>query len=221
MATRGRVVGVGGGCEDRSVCGRYRMAGDDDRDVAGRFGLPNGPPHELLGRVNVAPSEPVLAVGAGRERVDARWGLEPPGGGGRPIINARRETLAAKPLFARAARVLVPADGWYEWLRAEDGRRARPQPFLHTVDDGALFAFAGIERRGTVAILTTAANAACARLHDRMPVVLGSPAEEETWLAAGELDPDGLPPARVTIAAADADLVNRAGPRPPQLPLFG
>ena len=204
------------------MCGRYRMAGDDDRDIAGRFGLPNGPPRELLGRVNVAPSEPVLAVGADRTRVDgARWGLEPPGGGGRPIINARVETLAAKPLFARAARVLVPADGWYEWLRAEDGRRARPQPFLHTVDGGELFAFAGIERRGTVAILTTAANATCARLHDRMPLVLGSPAEEDAWLAAGELDPEGLPAARVAIAAADADEINRAGPPPPQLSLFG
>ena len=207
------------------MCGRYRMAGDDDRDVAARFGLPNGPPRELLGRVNVAPSEPVLAVGApgdgrARERVDARWGLESPGGG-RPIINARRETLMAKPLFARAGRVLVPADGWYEWLRAEDGRRARPQPFLHTVDGGGPFAFAGIERHGTVAILTTAANAACARLHDRMPVVLGSPAAEDAWLAAGELDPDELAADRVTIAAADADQVNRAGPPPPQLSLFG
>ena len=203
------------------MCGRYRMAGDDDRDIAGRFGLPNGPPRELLGRVNVAPSEPVLAVGADRTRVEgARWGLEPPGGGGRPIINARRETFATKPLFARAARVLVPADGWYEWLHAEDGRRARPQPFLHTVDDDELFAFAGIERRGTVAILTTAANEACARLHDRMPVVLGSPAEEAAWLATGELDPDGLPSARVKIAAADAGAVNRPGPPPPQLSLF-
>jgi putative SOS response-associated peptidase YedK len=197
------------------------MAGDDDRDVAGRFGLPNGPPPELLGRVNVAPSEPVLAVGADHVAVaGARWGLEPPGGGSRLIINARRETLAAKPLFARAARVLVPADGWYEWLRAEDGRRARPQPFLHTVDDGGLFAFAGIERRGTVAILTTAANAACAPLHDRMPVVLGSAAEEEAWLAAGELDPEGLSAARVAVAAADPDEVNRAGPPRAQLGLF-
>ena len=205
------------------MCGRYRRAGDDDRDIAGRFGLPNGPPRELLGRVNVAPSEPVLAVGleeATRAHVDARWGLEPPGGG-RPIVNARRETLAAKPLFARADRVLVPADGWYEWLRAEDGRRARPQPFLHTVDGGSPFALAAIARRGTLAILTTAANAACARLHDRMPVVLGSAAEENAWLAAGELDPDGLAAVRVTITAADADQVNRAGPPRPQLSLFG
>jgi putative SOS response-associated peptidase YedK len=56
--------------------------------------------------------------------------------GAAPLINARAETLVAKPLFARGDRVLVPADGWYEWLRAEDGRRARPQPFLHTVDGG-------------------------------------------------------------------------------------
>ncbi len=201
------------------------MAGDDDRDIAGRFGLPNGPPRELLGRINVAPSEPLLAIGAlpggaGRERVEARWGLEAPGGG-RPIINARRETLPAKPLFARADRVLVPADGWYEWLRAEDGRRARPQPFLHTVDDGGPFAFAAVARAGTVAILTTAADATCARLHDRMPVVLGSAAAEDAWLAGGELDPDGFGPDRVTIAAADADLVNRAGPPAPQLSLFG
>jgi putative SOS response-associated peptidase YedK len=211
------------------MCGRYRMAGDDDRDVMGRFGLPNGPPRELLGRENVAPSEPVLAVGAARDVVPARWGLRPPRDGARPLINARSETLTAKPLFSRAERVLVPADGWYEWLRAEDGRRARPQPFLHTVDGGALVAFAGIVRDGGLAVLTCAANAPCARLHDRMPVVLAGPEEEAAWLGSGadaaEVAELCAPLAadRVTIAAADPDAVNRAGPPRyvPQLSLFG
>jgi NAD(P)-dependent dehydrogenase (short-subunit alcohol dehydrogenase family) len=44
----------------------------------GGFGLPNGPPRELLGRANVAPSEPVLAIGPGGTVVPARWGLAPP-----------------------------------------------------------------------------------------------------------------------------------------------
>jgi putative SOS response-associated peptidase YedK len=212
------------------MCGRYRLAGDDDRDVSGRFGLPNGPPRELLGRANVAPSEPVLAIGPGGTVVPARWGLAPPREGARPLINARAETLVAKPLFARGERVLVPADGWYEWLRAEDGRRARPQPFLHTVDGGTLVAFAGVVRDGGLAVLTCAANEACARLHDRMPVVLAGPAEERAWLD-GPLDDAlvgavcaPLPAGRVTIAAADAGAVNRAGPPPapaPQLSLFG
>jgi putative SOS response-associated peptidase YedK len=210
------------------MCGRYRLAGDDDRDVSGRFGLPNGPPRELLGRANVAPSEPVLAIGPGGTVVPARWGLAPPREGARPLINARAETLVTKPLFARGDRVLVPADGWYEWLRAEDGRRARPQPFLHTVDGGALVALAGVVRDGGLAVVTTAANEACAPLHDRMPAVLDGPDAEAAWLA-GPLDEPlagavlgPLPAGRVTIAPADADAVNRAGPPAavPQLRLF-
>ena len=144
-------------------------------------------PGETLGRFNVCPTEPVLAVCDGEARA-LRWGLIPPWArklrAGPEPINARAESLLDKRLFApligdAAHRCLVPADGWYEWLRPEHPKGART-PFRYTVDDGALFAFAGLwregrvgdERIGSMTILTTTANAVCAPVHDRMPVVL-------------------------------------------------
>ena len=51
-----------------------------------------------------------------------------PGGGprrgGRPLINARAETLERQPAFRESfaeRRCLIPADGFYEWLTDESG----------------------------------------------------------------------------------------------------
>ena len=46
--------------------------------------------------------------------------------GGRPLINARAETLLTQPAFResfRERRCLIPADGFYEWLSDERGKR--------------------------------------------------------------------------------------------------
>ena len=88
-------------------------------------------------------------------------------------------SLAARP----EGRILIPADGWYEWMHAEQQRGGpKPAPFHHPVDAGGWFAFAGLRSRAhledvdeplaTVAIIMTDAAGPAARLHDRMPVVL-------------------------------------------------
>jgi putative SOS response-associated peptidase YedK len=205
------------------------------RLVAERFGLPSAPGEATLGRFNVCPTERI-AVAYGEDGSRAvravRWGLVPPWaralGKGLQPINARSETAAAKPPFAEllarpGGRCLVLADGWYEWLRPE--RRGEPRvPFRYTVDGDVPFAFAGLwhERRvggdlvASATILTTAANAVCAPVHDRMPCVLAGPEEEAAWLS-GELDGAGaaellgpLAADRVTAAPANP-AVNRAG----------
>ena len=63
------------------------------------------------------------------------WGLVPswskdPGGAAR-MINARVESVADKPAFARALaarRCLVPARGWYEWQASPTARDAKGKP---------------------------------------------------------------------------------------------
>jgi putative SOS response-associated peptidase YedK len=111
------------------------------------------------------------------------------------MINARSETAAAKPAFRdalRFRRCLVPADGFYEWKRAGKEK----QPYCFEVNDGGLFAFAGLWERWrdpagkpieTCSILTTTPNAVASAVHDRMPVIL-DPNGYDLWLDPGMRD---------------------------------
>lgn len=152
----------------------------------------------------------------------ARWGLVPhwarDARSGARMINARAETVATTrayaPSFARR-RCLVPADGWYEWLR-RDG--APKQPYFMTRADGGVLAFAGIwsiwsgggEPLLTCSVITTAARGDLALVHDRMPLLL-PPRRWTAWLAGGG-DPADLlaPPAEETLAAIEIRPVGRA-----------
>lgn len=150
---------------------------------------------------NVAPTDPVpivrIAPDSGQRVLSvARWGLLPPWAdhprAGARMINARAETVATSraygPSFARR-RCLVPADGWYEWVR---GPGRATQPYFMTPRDGGVLAFAGlwsVWQRGsqppllTCTVLTTAARGELARVHDRMPLLLPRQRWGD-WLAA-------------------------------------
>jgi putative SOS response-associated peptidase YedK len=108
------------------------------------------------------------------------------------MINARSETAATKPAFRdalKSRRCLIPADGFYEWQKAGKTK----QPYCFEVNDGQLFAFAGIWEKWkhpsgnlieTCSILTTTPNAVTATVHDRMPVIL-DPDNYDLWLDPG------------------------------------
>jgi putative SOS response-associated peptidase YedK len=184
---------------------RYFQAVLDDRDE-------DEPPPSW----NVAPTDPVVGVRVRRPKesdtpspVDTpsrvltpyRWGLIPSWAkdttAGNRLFNARAETVATKASFRAAFakhRILVPADGFYEWHKLEDGIR---QPYYFTRTDGAPLAFAGLAEwwRDPAAprdapgirsctIITTAAGHDMNGIHDRMPVIL-SPDTFDLWL-----DPD-------------------------------
>ncbi len=154
-------------------------------------------------RYNIAPTQPVLAVAEreGRRLVASlRWGLVPPWADnaaiGSRMINARAETVAEKAAFREAfrrRRCLIPADGFYEWVK--DSGEKRPY-YIHMKREEP-FAFAGLwemnqktgESLSTCAILTTEANSLMGALHERMPVIL-SPEDQSLWL-----DPDAPPEA--------------------------
>ena len=180
------------------MCGRYTLATPNPAEVRARF--PIGESIEVRPRYNIAPGDEILAVTtdrAGRPRGEQlRWGLVPSWAKspdtGLKMINARVETVAERPAFRgpyERFRCLIIADGFYEWQRMPHGPK---QPFHITRSDDALFAFAGLwsiwhgedgTTLRTCTILTTAANAAVASLHDRMPVIL-DPAAEGPWLDA-------------------------------------
>lgn len=179
------------------MCGRYTLATPNPSEVRARF--PIGESVEIRRRYNVAPGDQVLAVTTdkeGRPRGELlRWGLVPSWSKrpdtGLKMINARVETVAERAPFRRAFeryRCLIIADGFYEWRRLPTGPK---QAFHIAPTGGGLFAFAGLwsiwhgeegETLRTCTILTTAANAAVAPLHDRMPVIL-APGAEAVWLA--------------------------------------
>jgi putative SOS response-associated peptidase YedK len=178
---------------------RYFQAVLDDRDE-------DEPPPSW----NVAPTDKVVGVRARRSKDDDtvsrvltpfRWGLIPSwakdAGVGSRLFNARAETVSTKASFRTAFashRILVPADGFYEWRTRGDGSK---QPYYFTRSDGAPLAFAGIaewwrdknappDAPGvrSCSIITTAAGHDMDGIHDRMPVILG-PETFDVWL-----DPD-------------------------------
>ncbi len=98
------------------------------------------------------------------------WGF--PGREGKPVINARAETVREKPMFREAAgrgRCIIPAGTFNEW------NRKREKVTFFDKRTPLLF-LAGIERLypegKRFCILTTAANRSMAPVHDRMPLVL-------------------------------------------------
>ncbi len=188
------------------MCGRYSLFAPPE-EVARIFAvLPEeaGRVLDVGPRYNVAPTTEVAVVRQsggepGRDLAHLRWGLIPhwskEAGRGPLLINARGETIAEKPAFRssfRDRRCLVIADGFFEWQKLPD----RKQPYHFQVDDGALFAFAGIwDRWGrpggevveSCAIITTRANDLAGLVHDRMPVIL-PPESWEAWLQPGQQD---------------------------------
>ena len=176
------------------MCGRYAVTlpAEAMATLFGSADRPNLPP-----RWNVAPTQtvPIIAVGKAGDRriVSARWGLRPawmakdlPTG---PLFNARGETVADKPSFAKAfarKRCLVPADGFYEWQR--DGKARIP--YFVARPDKQPIAFAGLweaspdAQGGTLvsmAVITCAAAPSFAPIHDRFPVVINQDKWED-WL---------------------------------------
>ena len=202
------------------MCGRFTLTSTPEA-LAERFGL-EAPPN-VAPRFNIAPGQDVLAVReeAGLRRAEfLRWGLVPPWSQPAPgaPINARAETAAERSAFRdafRARRCIVPASGFYEWANRGDFR----QPYWIAPGDGAPWGIAGLWERWTApdgarlescALLTTAANARVAELHDRMPAIL-APGAYALWL-----DPERYPAALAELLAplaSDALLVRPVGTR--------
>ncbi len=189
-----------------TMCGRYELH-SHPAAIALAFGLATPP--DVRARYNIAPMTevPIVRVNADgqRELVRMRWGLVPrwakdPSIGAR-MINARGETIAEKPSFRmsfRRHRCLLPADGFYEWRAPPPGagEAARKQPLHIGMADGSLFGLAGLYERwmseggevlDTCTIVTTAANALVAPIHDRMPLIVGRE-QYARWLDPADAD---------------------------------
>jgi len=158
-------------------------------------------------------SGPDPASDVARELRVVRWGLVPfwakDSAIGSRLINARAETVDSKPSFRSAfakRRCLLPADGFYEWLKVEQDGKTRKQPYyIHRADRREL-AFAGLyelwrdksvpddDPRAwlwSATIITTRAEDEIGRIHDRMPMVI-EPARWADWLDPAASSGDAL-----------------------------
>jgi putative SOS response-associated peptidase YedK len=220
------------------MCGLYSLTRSpgETRALFNYRDEPDFPPRE-----HVAPGQPIAAVrieNGERRFALLRWGFIPswvkevkPG---KPLINARGETVLEKPSFRNAMRrrrCLVPADGYYEW----SGEEGNKTPYYVQRADRGLFALAGLWEHWmgadgseieTAALMTIAPNAELAAIHDRMPVIIAAE-DHETWLT-GETDEAAklIRPAPGGTFTFEPTLIGRApaqrqsGPKPGQLSLF-
>lgn len=168
------------------MCGRFALTLPADA-MAALFAAAPANDHPPVPDYNICPTRPIHAVRHDDERrhLEAmRWGFLPhwydTPTDGPLLINARAETVADKPAFraaARERRCLIPASGFYEWTKGEDGSRL--PWYVRAVDKGPL-AFAGVwqdwtrggEHLRTCAIVTCDANTEMRRIHHRMPVIV-------------------------------------------------
>jgi putative SOS response-associated peptidase YedK len=233
--------------------GRDGPGGDGPgRDGPGR----DGPGGDGPGRDGPGPDGPGPDVGerdgregaAGgtgapvRELRVVRWGLVPSWAKdvsiGSRMINARAETVATKPAFRRAFarhRCLIPADGYYEWMKAGNPGKPVKQPYYIHRADGGVLAFAGLYELWrdrdrpdedpaawlwSATIITTQAADEIGQIHDRMPMVI-EPDRWADWLDPGHTGTDALhelltPAASVHLASypvsTEVNAVRHNGP---------
>jgi putative SOS response-associated peptidase YedK len=179
------------------MCGRFtqKLAWHEVREL---YELA-GPARNLQSHYNIAPTDTVEVVrpslGGTTEIVPMRWGLIPywwkkPLKPAPATFNAKAETVAVTPMFRDAFkrhRCIVPASGYYEWLKRPDGK----QPYFISAADHGVLSLAGLwdqwrnpettELMISFTIIVTDANALTGAIHNRMPVVLDD-ADVQPWL---------------------------------------
>ncbi len=216
------------------MCGRFTLR-TPPKDLVEVFQLLHA--LEMVPRYNIAPTQPVAVIRRGatcREMSLLRWGLVPSWAKdtkiGASLINARADTIAAKPSFRTAfkrRRCLIPADGFYEWQKGEGKTK---QPFYIRMKKDYPFAFAGLWEHwegpdnsaiDSCTIVTTDTNDTLRSLHDRMPVILHEE-DYDRWLDPKAQDPTQLSellkpyPSEEMTAFPISTLVNNARNESPQ-----
>ena len=178
------------------MCGRYYIAQDDLSDELSRIidelnrkKTPEG----LKTSGEIFPSD-IVPVLANSRKQDVqpfamRWGYAFPNG--RPIINARSETAAEKPMFRdgmRQRRCVIPASHYFEWARRGAARTKYAIRPAHA-DTMYLAGIYHLENHDGVivpafTILTRDAASGIVFIHPRMPVLLPPDATAD-WLNPG------------------------------------
>ena len=203
------------------MCGRfaqYRIPWEYIEPIGLDVPVANFVDPEPVNRYNVAPRSKVRILHQDPDglRWDlVRWGWEPFWAKGKrpPATHARSETAATgkffKPIW-EAGRCIVPADGWYEWVKDQDDPKRKQPYYIHRRDNQPMY-FAGLgqfRRDGSepkdgdgFVIITADSDEGMVDIHDRRPIVL-SPETTAHWL-----NPELSPHEAESIVAEKAEPV--------------
>jgi putative SOS response-associated peptidase YedK len=192
------------------MCGRYRRK-SDKQCIANAFEVSAGLDDiDLAPEDDIAPGsvQPVVSVTPeGERRIELmRWGFKLPD---RLLFNARSEGIETSKFWRDAfltGRVIVPADGIFEWKEMPKGQKKPKYEF--TLPGQKPFGMAGVWKlwknpktdrwERTFAILTGESNELMAPIHDRMTTFL------EPRDYAEYLEPTERPPVHL-LRVFDAD----------------
>ena len=170
------------------MCGRFNGIPESDFQA---FGLKAPPRYHQSHNIAPGTYQAVLLKESPLHAELMKWGLIPFWSKEPKVkfstINARSETIATSPAFREAfkkRRCLIPASGFYEWMRHKDGTK---QPYYIHLKSRPVFSFAGIwdswkdveeKELRTFSIVTTTPNDLMASIHTRIPVILPRDAED-------------------------------------------
>jgi putative SOS response-associated peptidase YedK len=213
------------------MCGLYsfKRSAEEVRSLFGYAERAEFPPRDY-----VAPGGPigiVRTIDSTRHFALVRWGFVPSWASdikpGKPLINARAESVLEKPTFRNAMsrrRCLIPADGFYQWKGDVPGRK---QAYYVHRPDHELFALAGLwelwtgadgSEIETAAVITTRPTASLSEIHDRMPAII-MPEDFTRWLdtanhSASDAAKLLVPPYDDYFSAEPVELRRSASPKP-------
>lgn len=185
------------------MCGRYAMFAQNGGEALDRLQAFAKRQGILLPEGEIFPgmAVPVMVSLSPSPRLrELWWGFPSPAGSQRLVINARRESVRERRLFAgclEERRCAVISTGFFEWSHDTEHRK-----YIFTLPGKEILYLAGIYREGPrggeFVILTTAANASMEPVHNRMPVIvpqdllplwLGEPDKAESLM---EFEPPAL-----------------------------
>jgi putative SOS response-associated peptidase YedK len=193
------------GLVEAVMCSRYEIRAKKT-ELAERFGVLAISDDLPEGEIRPTDAAPVIRAGGICQMLN--WGLTAQWNA-KPVINARAETLSARPFFQPLLerRCLVPATAYFEWRHSGRHRlKNRIERFGNRP-----FAIAAIHDDSRFAIVTTAAIDAIAHIHDRMPLIL-TEADEVKWI-----DPAHTFPKLQSALVVAPELAFRATEDPPPI----
>lgn len=162
-------------------------------------------PNDLEAQPSIRIRDKALVVrlrSGGLEGAMTPWAW--PGPKGAPVFNFRSEGRD----FSRSDRVLVLADGFYEYTAPTAKGVKLKDRHLFTVTGETWFWIAGIVKEGSFALLTTAPGPDLAPYHDRQ-IVTFAPERGLDWLTLSRPESELLRP--LQAGALTAETVRKDG----------